>query len=153
MFIIIPILKAESEPGFKIIEDDEQSIFISLNKLLVTENTENINNSILNKITIESYLDSFTKNIKPKPVKKIINPRVKLIIKEDDESEVNSEVNLEEKINQIKPTINIVEESKDIPVDFIKKPKKSKKVRIVAINKKKQQTVKKRKLLIDDSNE
>jgi len=153
VFIIIPILKAESEPGFKIIEDDEQSIFISLNKLLVTENTENINNSILNKITIESYLDSFTKNIKPKPVKKIINPRVKLIIKEDDDSDVNSEVNLEEKINQIKPTINIVEESKDIPVDFIKKPKKSKKVRTVAINKKKQQTVKKRKLLIDDSNE
>ena len=142
VFIVIPNLKASSETAFKIIEDDEQNIFISLDKLLDTENTRNINN-FDDKITIKSYLVTFTKNIKPPPQIKAkaltkLKPKTNLIIQDDDDSI--------EQNKTIKP--NIVEEINEY--NFIERPKKTKKLRVVALDKK-PKTLKKRKLLIDNN--
>ena len=139
VFIVIPVLKDETEPGFKIIEDEEKSIFISLDKLINTENTRNI--LFDDKITIKSYLVTFTKTIKPPlPVQKVLAPKKKLLIVEDDDS-------IEEEIK--KPAI--VEAVKQMPeIEFVEK-QKTKKVRAVAVDKKRKLTVKNRKLLIIDS--
>ena len=138
VFIVLPILKAESEPGFKIIEDEEKSIFISLDKLINTINTRNI--IFDDKITIKSYLVTFTKTIKPPPqVEKVIKPKKKLLIMDDDSDE-----------EEIKKP-NIVEEVREIPeIEYIEKPK-TKKVRVIAVDKKRNQTAKSRKVLIIDS--
>ena len=139
VFIVIPVLKDETEPGFKIIEDEEKSVFISLDKLINTENTRNI--LFDDKITIKSYLVTFTKTIKPPPpVQKVIAPKKKLLIVEDDDS-------VEEEIK--KPAI--VEAVKQIPeIEFVEK-QKTKKVRAVAVDKKRKLTAKNKKLLIIDS--
>jgi hypothetical protein len=144
LFIVIPSFKNETEPGFKIIEDEEKSIFISLNKLI---NTENVRNIVFDdKITIKSYLVTFTKNIKPPPpVEKVVKPKKKLLISDEDDEE-------EDEVEIKKP--NIVEEVMKIPeIEYVEKPKtKTKKVKAVAV-KKRNQTAKNTKLLIVDSSD
>ena len=139
VFIIIPVLKAETEPGFKIIEDEEKSIFISLDKLTNTENRRNI--IFDDKITIKSYLVTFTKNIRPPAVVEVVKPKKKMLIVDEEEDE-----------EAIKNP-NIVEAVRQLPeIEFVEKPK-TKKVKIVAVDKKRNQTTKNRKVLIIDSSD
>ena len=147
VFIVIPVLKDEIEPGFKIIEDDEKSIFILLDKLINTEKTRNF--LFDDKITIKSYLVTFTKTIKrptltpnpnQTPNQKVVTSKKKLLIMDNDN----------ESIEEIKKP-SIFEEIRQIPeIEFVEKPK-TKKLRVVAVDKKRNQTTKNRKLLIVDS--
>ena len=143
VFIVVPILKDEKEPMFKIIEDEEKSIFISLDKLINTENRRNI--IFDDKITIKSYLVTFTKNIKlPPQIEPVVKPKKKLLIPDEEDED-------EEKLKI--PNLNIVEEVKQIPeIEFVEKPK-TKKVKVVAVNKRRNQTVKNKKVLIMDSSD
>ena len=140
VFIVIPVLKAETEPGFKIIEDEEKSIFISLDKLINTQNTRNI--MFDDKITIKSYLVTFTKTIKPPPIEKVVKPKKNLLIadSDDDEKEIKKP-NIVEAIRQAEPEIEFVEKQK------------TKKVKVVAVDKKRNLTAKQKKVLIIDSSD
>ena len=150
VFIIIPELKDETIPVFKIIEDEEKSIFISLNKLIDTENTRNL--IFDDKVSIKSYLVTFTKNIKPPEVVQVDIPKKKLLIVDEDDEEKEEKEKEKEKVKINKKT-NIVEEVIPLPaIEIIEKPK-TKKARVVAVEKKRNQTVKNKKLLIVDSSD
>jgi len=68
-FVVLPGLRNENIPNYKIIQSDKEEVFISLEKLSV-ECNENILESIRNKITIEDYLKKFKKPLKTKYEKK-----------------------------------------------------------------------------------
>ena len=143
VFIVIPVLKAETEPGFKIIEDEEKSIFISMDKLLNTENRRNI--IFDDKITIKSYLVTFTKNIRAPVIEQVVKPKkIKLIVEDDDN----------EHIEEVKKP-NIVEEVIELPqIEFIEQPKpKTKKVRVVAVDKRRNKTRNNKKDLIIEASD
>jgi len=81
-FILVPGLRAENIPGFKIIETDNKEIFISLNNI-TGKCLNKINKAITNKFTIQSYLQNFNKqNINKKKQPFITNNLI--IIKEPD---------------------------------------------------------------------
>jgi hypothetical protein len=65
VFIVIPGLRSESIPELKIIETNNNDIFISLDKLLDCENKSEIEFALRNPVSIEEYLKNFT-TIKPK---------------------------------------------------------------------------------------
>jgi len=85
-FIIIPNLRNENIPGYRIIENNKKEIFTSLNHLITSNmNEECINNikyAIENKIIISDYLQRFQKN-KQKKLNKPKN-KIKLIVEETD---------------------------------------------------------------------
>lgn len=142
VFIILPGLRAENVPNFKIINSDKGDIFISLNKLN-EECVKSIEESINNKISIESYLENFVMPKKTTYNKK--KPQRLIIEEEKDEKEIKPK---KKKI--------IVEETTPVsPEEFVLAKKKStKKIAIKgeAKNKtKKNPSVKKRRLLIVES--
>jgi hypothetical protein len=59
-FIVIPGFRPENVPGYKLIQSNEGEVFISLDKLN-KDCLEIINNSLNDKISIENYLENFTK--------------------------------------------------------------------------------------------
>ena len=74
-FIVIPGFRTENVPGYKLIQTDEKEVFISLDKL-DKDCVERINEAIQNKVSIENFLDKFTKptsNEKKKPAMLIID--------------------------------------------------------------------------------
>jgi len=115
-FLVIPGLRPENIPGFRLIQTNEGEVFISLDKL--NDNcVERITGAVADVISIENYLKQFTKPTKTKYEKK--KPK-RLIIESD------SEENVEE---MKKPEKNIVKEDVEIsPEEFvIKTVKKSRK--------------------------
>ena len=86
-FIIVPGLRPENVPNYKLIQSDKDEIFISLNKL-DEECLRNINFSLNETITIEDYLLNFTKPLKTRYKRKI---PVKFIIQSDSEEEEKPE--------------------------------------------------------------
>jgi hypothetical protein len=94
VFIIVPGIGPEKKPAFKLIESDNNDVFISLSKLLDCEHKKEIFYAFKNKIIIEEFLRDFNpKNLKTKlriedsseneeePVKKTKKqPKKKLII-------------------------------------------------------------------------
>lgn len=67
VFIIVPGIGAEKKPAFKLIESNNNDIFISLRKLLDCEHKNDIINAFKNKISIEEFLRDFNpKNLKTK---------------------------------------------------------------------------------------
>ena len=83
VFILIPGLRNENVPNYKIIQDDKEEIFISLDKLS-EECIENLTDSIRNQITIEDYLTDFVKPSKTKYEKR----KPIIILSESDTGEV-----------------------------------------------------------------
>jgi len=138
VFIVIPGLRAENIPGYKVIKNEKDEIFISIEKL---EDTclENIKNAIKNKINIEEYLENYKK-----PVKYEKKKPNRLLIESDTE---DKELKPKKKKLIIEQTSPISQE------EFIIFPKKNtKKVVIKGQNKtKKNQNINKRRLLIVDS--
>ena len=117
-------------PAFKLIESDSNDVFISLNKLLVCDHKNEINDAFKNELIIEEFLRQFNpKNLKnhkkklriedssedeEEPVKKIKKqPKKKLIV---------------ESTSSVSPPKN--NSSSDI---VIKKKKKTKKTKLVGI--------------------
>ena len=102
-FIVIPGLRSEEVPRYKLIETDNEEIFISLNKLKETDCEKEINTSLENKPSVEDFLEKIYK----KPVgnahvskNKTVIDNSKLIIQdefdENDEEVVVADVRNEE---------------------------------------------------------
>ena len=115
VFIIIPGFRAEIVPSYKLVQTDEGDIFISLDKLN-EDCVERIRETIHNKVTIETYLDHFTKPVKTYEKKK----SDRLIIESDSDEEVKPKTVKPKKIK--KPLI--IEEP--ISEEFILNPSKKK---------------------------
>jgi hypothetical protein len=142
-FIVIPGFRPENIPNYKLIQSDKNEVFISLDKLN-DDCVERIREAISNKISIEEYLEHFTKAATTKYQKK--KPK-KLII--------DGEVDSEEKPKTKKKIIiqNSLSSSSPItPEDFliIPKGKKSrKKLEIKGEKPKTRKYVKKPKMVIE----
>ena len=154
-FIVIPGFRPENVPNLKLIQSDENDIFISLDKLN-DECVEKINQDIDQQITIKDYLENFTKPIKTKYEKK---KPVRLLI----------ESNSDEPIVKPKKKKKIVIEetssvSHEVEVEPVEKPNKSKKtkqpnqrdkskknIKIIGNNVSKKNIKKKKFLIVDSS--
>jgi hypothetical protein len=138
VFIVIPTFNAEVVPSYKLIEDDDENIFISLDKLN-HECVERINNAFDEKVSIERYLNDFLT-----PKKKY--SKKKFIVDSDSE---------EDKPKQRKNKKIIIEETSSITPEKIIEPqnkKKSKKKIGLRGNKNvSKKNLKKQRFLIEDS--
>ena len=138
IFIVIPGLRSENIPGYKIIENDKNEIFISLNEVINEDCKDMINDSIKNKITIENYLETFKK-----PTTTTYTKKKPLLIIDDSESEI------EEKP---KKKNLIIEETRPISEEHMVLPKKTKKNKYtVTVKRKTRKNIKKPNLLIIES--
>jgi len=121
-FIVLPGFRAGVIPNYRLIQTNENNIFIELNKL--NENCiDGIKESIKNKISIEHYLENFTKP--QKKYKKKNN--VRLIIESDSE-EIPQ--NIENNINSTNKQNKLIIEQTTPSVsseEFILQPKKKSK--------------------------
>jgi len=75
-FIVVPGLRPENVPGYKLIQSEKDEVFISLDELN-EECLEKVRESFGDKVSIEDYLDKFTKPLttnyeKKKPERLII---------------------------------------------------------------------------------
>jgi len=137
-FIIVPGFRPENIPGYKIVSGNEGENFISLDKLN-DECVERIYNAMDTSITIESFLQDFTKPkkttyVKKKPIliidsdsedidKPVVKPKVqrkKKIIIQDDASPViedkpKKQTKKQTKKQEVKP-------KKDVTKRNVKKP-------------------------------
>ena len=71
VFIVIPGLRNDNIPNFKFIKDDNNKLFISLNKL-TDECRENIKHAIIDKISIDTYFENYKILLKTTYIKKIV---------------------------------------------------------------------------------
>ena len=139
-FVVIPGFRPENVPGYRLILSDKNEVFISLDKLN-EDCVERIRHAITNKISIEEYLNNFTKHITTKYEKK---KPARLII-ESDSQEVKP---------QKKKKLIIEDTTPVSPEEYILKPKKKqsrKNINIKGNNITMKQGKKKRRLLIVDS--
>jgi hypothetical protein len=116
-FVVIPSLQSEHIPGYKIIQNNNNEIFISLNEIKMDDkNIECYNkiiNSIENKLSIDAYLENFKKIQKKK------------ILVEDVEETEKKPMGRPKKINQKIIINDIVEINPEINPENTKKvPKK-----------------------------
>ena len=139
-FVVIPGFRPENVPGFKFIQDEDEDIFISLDKLN-GECVERINNAFDNKVTIKEYLESFTKPLKTGYEKK--KPK-RLIVNSGSDSEVETQ--------KVKPKrkqkLIINNESSVSTEQFVTQKKSKKKLEIKGNKNVTKKNVKKPKLAI-----
>jgi len=140
VFIIIPGFRHEHVPKYRLVKSEKGEVFISLDKLN-EECVERIEKAIDDKITIEEYLKDFKIN------KKTTYEKKKCLLVDSD---------TEEDIKQKKKKI-IYEKTSPVSQEVPAAPPKKKQTKKVAIkgeplNKtKRQQGIKKRRLLIVES--
>jgi len=157
-FILLPGLRAENIPNFRIIESNAGETFISLDKLK-GESKENIMEAFENKITIEDYLKNFEK-----PTKKIYNKKKPLrMVIDSAETEIvdNKENPLRMRIDSAETEIVGNKEKKAIGIEEIKdnetknenvnKPKGKKRTKKAVVLKGNQKTKKNVKKFVIDS--
>jgi hypothetical protein len=141
-FIVIPGLRPENIPKYKLIQSDKGEVFISLDKLN-EECVERLTKSVDDKISIEDYLENFTKPITTNYERK--NP-VRLVIKTNNDN-----------VKPKKKKKLIIEETSSLsPEEYILQPaKKTRKSKKKQLNIKGNQATKKntknRRLLLIDS--
>ena len=141
-FIVIPGLRPENIPKYKLIQSDKGEVFISLDKLN-EECVERLTKSVDDKISIEDYLENFTKPITTNYERK--NP-VRLVIKTNNDN-----------VKPKKKKKLIIEETSSLsPEEYILQPaKKTRKSKKKQLNIKGNQATKKntknRRLILIDS--
>jgi len=145
-FIIIPGLRPENVPNFKIIKNDKGDMFISLDKLN-NECVEKIKEAIKNKVSIEEYLEKYKIISKYKYEKK---KPTEFLIETDSEEEEKKKLNKKKKLiieetSPISKEISIVQKNKPTRKVIIKGEPKNKSRRKPGINK--------RRLLIVESSD
>ena len=141
-FIVVPGLRPENVPNLKIVKSDKGDIFISLNKLS-EDCMENIEKSVTEQVSIEKYLEHFKI-----PTKTLYQKKKPLLIESDDDG--NDDKKKKRKKIVLEKTVPIS------PEKFVEQTNKkpSRKIMIKGETKnksKKRQDIKKRKLLIIDS--
>jgi len=143
-FIIIPGLRTENIPGYKIIESNTNEVFLSLENLSTVDCLNEIREAILEKKSISYYLEHFTKNPTTKYTKK------KPLLIEEEESEEENNV----KENSVKKKNLIIEDTTPVSEEILIFPKKTRKNRekkYVEKRKPNPNTKTKKKLLIIES--
>ena len=104
LFIVIPGLRPENVPKYKVIINENKELFISVNHLINISCAETIENSFRNVNTVEIYLKNYVKQTKTKYIKKIkLN-----IIDESPEAPTPTKT----KTRRVK--LNIMEESPEV---------------------------------------
>ena len=163
-FIILPGLRSENVPNFKIIKSNKGDVFISLKEIINEECILNIENSIRNKMSIDDYLSQFVK-----PKKFNYKKKKPLIIESDSEEQQEQQQEQQEQQEQqqqqqeqkkevkIRKKKIILEETQPISDEkyiILPNKKKSKKILIRGDNKnksRKKTDITKRRLLIVES--
>ena len=107
-FIVLPGLRPENVPNYKIIQSNTNEIFISLEKIQ-GDCLEGIREEIHNQITVEDYLSDFIKPNKTKYEKK--KPKRFLIENDSNDSKASNDSNKLEEKQKPKKKIFIIEES------------------------------------------
>jgi hypothetical protein len=142
-FIVVPGLRPENVPGYKLIQSDKGEIFISLEELN-KDCLENIEKSIDDKVSIEEYLDKFTKPLTTNYEKK----KPERLIIESDSDKVKPEKKKKLIIEETTPV-----SSEEYILKPVGKKRQSKKKQIKLKGKRQvpKTNTKKRRLLIVDS--
>jgi len=138
-FIIIPQLRNESIPGYKIVENNRKEYFTSINDLMVSKNDECINtikSAIENKTDINKYLEQFQKINRVKTSKP--KNKIKLLIEADNmvrDDNVDNAKNVDAKSQAKKIKKTLIIESENIePNEFIiKKKPQTKKIKQIIL--------------------
>ena len=136
-FVLIPAFRPETIPLFRLIMDAKSDVFISLNKL-DDSCVDKIHEAIENKVSIEDYLESFTK-----VTKTIYKKKKPMIIIEDSDSD-------SDKVKETKKKI-IIEESSSATPEKVEPKKKQTKKRIMTGNQKTKKNVKKPLIIVESS--
>lgn len=139
IFILIPGLKPESIPAYKIILNKEEEMQISLSKLKQGDKDKVILDAFDEKISVEKFLDEFTKKTTTKYVKK--KP---LLIIEDTEEEEKESIPKKQVRQIVEEILPVPDELIDITKAKTKKVKKN-------IDKRKTKKILNKKLLIIES--
>ena len=142
-FIVVPGLRPENVPGYKLIQSDKGEIFISLDELN-EECLEKVKDSIDDKVSIEKYLDKFTKPLTTNYEKK--KPE-RLIIETDSDKEKPEK----KKKLIIEETTPVSSEEYILKPVGKKRQSKKKQIKLKGKNVQKKTNTKKRRLLIVDS--
>jgi hypothetical protein len=110
VFIVIPGLRQQNIPGYKMIETILQDVFVSLDVFNETKCNDLINNAFRNEISVEDYLNKFTKQTTTKYMKK----KPILIIEEDEEEpeQIQIKENKEKTTKKIKEQKTITKTTK-----------------------------------------
>ena len=143
-FIIIPSFITENIPGYKLIQSNDGDVFISLDKI-ENDCVEKIRETFKNKISIEEYLEKFTK-----PLIKNKKP-TRLVIESDSDNE-KLKIKTKTKL-LIEDTTPITEEEYILPLLNKNRKTKKKQVKLKGdkfVNKK--NTKKRRLLIVNSSN-
>ena len=142
-FIVVPGLRPENVPGYKLIQSDKGEIFISLDELN-EDCLEKVKESIDDQVSIEEYLDKFTKPLTTNYEKK--KPE-RLIIESDSDKpkpEKKKKILIEE-------TTPVSSEEYILKPVGKKRQTKKKQIKLKGKNIQKKTNTKKRRLLIVDS--
>ena len=126
-FILIPGFRPENVPSYRLIQSDRGEFFIPLEKLN-NDCLDNLQNSIKNKISINLYLQQFTKLLKTNYEKK---KPIKLIIESDSDDKIEEKKNLVPKKTKkliIEETSPVIEE---VIIEPISKRKSRKKINVI----------------------
>ena len=142
-FIVVPGLRPENVPGYKLIQSDKGDVFISLGELN-EDCLENVEKSIDDKVSIEEYLDKFTKPLSTNYEKK----KPERLVIESDSDKVKPEKKRKLIIEETTPVSS--EEYVLKPVGK-KRQSKKKQIKLKGKNVQKKNNTKKRRLLIVDS--
>ena len=110
-FILLPGLRDENIPNYKLVQSDTGDVFISLANIKCREKIREI---IADNLYVETYLDDFTKHSKT-------NYQLKTKCKDDDLGELEQV----EKPKKVKAKAIVVEEEVEVEA-VIEKPKQSK---------------------------
>ena len=142
-FIIVPGLRPENVPSYKIIETERGNAFIPLDEITDDACNENVEKAFEEKIDIENYLKTFKKPTLTQYKKK----QPKFVIEDDEDEEV---VEVKRKS---KPKV-VIEETSPVETIAIEMPKKTRKQKVVTIKgKKTRKNVKKPKYIIEDTSD
>ena len=142
-FIVVPGLRPENVPGYKLIQSNKGDIFISLDELN-EECLEKIKDSIDNKVSIEDYLDKFTKPLTTNYERK----KPERLVIESDSEKVKPE---KKKRLLIEETSPVSSEQYVVKQVGKKRQTKKKQIKLKGKNIQNKNNTKKRRLLIVDS--
>ena len=143
-FIVVPGIIADIAPKFKLIETDNNDVFIPLNKLLACENKNKISSdSFRNKIIIADFLRDFYKK---KNEKKIEKKKKKIRSEKDGEEPVKNQKKTKVNIRISELVSPVIEPKDDASPEFvINKKDKTKKVELAGTKKQTNKTKKNKK--------
>ena len=121
VFIVIPGLRNENVPSYKLICDDKNSIFISIDKLVNAERVEELNEP---QSTVEDYLKKFSKNATTNYNKKMPIPPAKAEVVKRRFRYIDDPIIIEDNvpITQMNPNLN-PNPKKKVKLRIVDKPR------------------------------